>query len=62
MVAEPDYLMFRKLLKQTETDPALADELDQLIAALAPMAEFRELHRRMMVHVVVALSGSDAAL
>jgi len=43
---DADYLMFRELLKQAETDLALAAELDRLIADLAPMAEFRELWKR----------------
>lgn len=41
-----DYIMLSELLKDAKTDPALAAELDQLIADLAPMADSRELHKR----------------
>jgi hypothetical protein len=47
---DADYLMLRELLKQAKTDPAMAAELDRLIADLAPMAEFRELHKRKTPH------------
>ena len=39
--------MFRELLKQAETDSALAAQLYQLIADLAPMAKFRDLNKRI---------------
>ena len=46
---DPDYLMFRELLKQAETDSALAAQLYQLIADLAPMAKFRDLNKRIRI-------------
>ncbi len=47
-ISDTEYdLMFRELLKQAETDSALAAQLYQLIADLAPMAKFRDLNKRI---------------
>jgi hypothetical protein len=43
---EPDYLMFRELLRQGETDAELKAEMCELIGRYAPMAEFRKLYER----------------
>ena len=47
----PDYLMFRELLKQAETDAALKEALRDLIRRFAPMAEFRELRKRSVQQI-----------
>jgi hypothetical protein len=43
---DPDYLMFRELLRQGETDAELKAEMCELIDGYAPMAEFRKLYKR----------------
>jgi hypothetical protein len=43
---DPDYLMFRELLRRSETDAELKAEMCDLIGRYAPMAEFRMLYKR----------------
>lgn len=47
MAPDPDLAAFRALLKQAESDPAVATQIDRLMLARVPLAEILALRLRL---------------